>query len=167
MHYGVLGMRWGFRKAPQSGSDERRGLFGRKQKIRPEEEQVKQKPSEERDVSELTDEEIKTRLARLSLEKQYTEATQKPKEDPNSRLKAEVDRLQLKAKRKELLREIRRGRTFTLKVLEQIGEKTLVNVGTQAAVKGLGLAINKKFNVDPYDTEKRIVNPNKGQADKK
>lgn len=183
MHYGVPGMRWGFRKARYTESSGRRGWFGRKKKLQSDDEQPKKKqrideekesdkPIEKRKVSDLSDDEIKSRLARIDLEKRYTEATKKAEKDPNAKLRAEVERMQLEARRKELVRSMqpqksRRGRDFTLRVLEQIGEKTLVNIGTQAGVKGLGLAINKMFNVDPYDTEKRIVNPNKGQADKK
>lgn len=183
MHYGVPGMRWGFRKARYSETSGRRGWFGRKRKLAPDDEPAKKKtrideekesdkPIEKRKVSDLSDDEIRARLARMDLEKRYTEATEKPKKDPNAKLRAEVERMQLEARRKELVTSMRpqkshRGRDFTLRVLEQIGEKTLVNIGTQAGVKGLGLAINKMFNVDPYDTEKRIVNPNKGQADKK
>lgn len=183
MHYGVPGMRWGFRKARYSETSGRRGEFGRKRKLPTDDEQTKKKPriddkkeldkpTKKRKVSDLSDDEIRTRLARMDLEKRYVEATKKTKKDPNESLRAEVERMQLESRRKELIKSMQpqkshRGRDFTLRVLERIGENTLVNIGTQAAVKGLGLAINKIFNVDPYDANLRIVNPNKGQTDKK
>lgn len=139
-HHGTKGMRWGVRKYQNKdgsltpagkkrygdGGDKKEGStnskYGRKSS------------------KQMTDAELKEKIARLRLEKEY----------------------------KDLSKETTsRGKAFTLRVLEKIGENTLVNLGTQAANKGLGEAINKMFGVDSGDTVKRIVNPNKGQSDKK
>ena len=142
-HHGVVGMKWGVRR--YQNKDGSLTKAGRK---RYEKEQARlekeNKIPKKRTIKDLSDDELKARIARLDLEKRYKElATQVNPPKSN------------------------KGRDFTMRVLEKIGENTLTNIGTQAANKGLGVAINKAFGVDPYDTTKRIVNPNKGQSDKK
>lgn len=148
-HHGVLGMKWGVRrfqnkngsltkagkKRYSDGESEKKKLFAKSEKS---------EPPKKRTVKDLTDDELKTKIARLELEKRYKELA-KAVNPPKST----------------------RGRDFALRVIEKIGENTLVNIGSQATTKGLGLAINKMFGADPYDATKRIVNPNKGQSDKK
>jgi hypothetical protein len=136
-------MKWGVRKSrPTSSSG--RGLFRKRvKKTEPKENQEVKAPKKKK-ISDLSDDELKTRIARLDLEKRYKELA-KAVNPPKST----------------------RGRDFALRVIEKIGENTLVNIGTQAANKGLGVAINKMFGVDSNDTANRIVNPNKGQSDKK
>lgn len=139
-HHGVLGMKWGIRKDRSSESSE--GLAKKKKKLSSETQQTQL--TKKRKLSDVPDDELKTKIIRLELEKRYKELS-KSVNPPKST----------------------RGKDFTLRVLEKIGENTLVNIGTQAANKGLGVAINKMFGVDSDDTVHRIVNPNKGQSDKK
>lgn len=185
-HYGVPGMKWGVRKARPTSSGSR-WPFGLMRKKEP----PKEKPIKKRKLSELSDKEIEARIARIDLEKRYIEAVKgkkapKPvKEKPvknvkkkklseltNEELQAKVDRLQLEKRYRELAREVNptkssEGKNYALDILKNIGKNTLTNIGTQAANKLLGVSINKAFGVDSYDTNKRIVNPNKGQTDKK
>lgn len=95
-------------------------------------------------IKDMSDEELREKIARLELEKRLKDlstVTNPPKSNA--------------------------GREYTTGILKKVGENTLTNIGTQLSNKLLGLAINKAFGVDSYDTQKRMVNPNKGQADKK
>lgn len=141
MHYGRKGMKWG------------QHIFGKvkdaagKRKARREEqkaEEVRKARLKITSSRKLTDEELKSRIERLKLEDDYNQLMRKV--DPAKSTK---------------------GRDFVMNVLEKIGENTLTNLGTQTANKLIGEAINKAFNVKSDDTIKRIVNPNKGQSDKK
>lgn len=91
------------------------------------------------------------------------------KDMSDDELQARIKRLDMEKRYKDLSKSVKstKGKDFTLRVLEKIGENTLVNIGTQVSNKALGEAINKAFGVDSSDTVKRIVNPNKGQSDKK
>lgn len=97
-----------------------------------------------RTLSDLSDDELRQRISRLELEKRYKDlekADAKPKST--------------------------RGRDFCVNVLETIGKNTLTNIGTQAANHVLGEAINKLAGVSSDDKAHRVVNPQKGQEDKK
>lgn len=151
-HHGVLGMKWGVRKSrPSSGrtSSAKKAssfTFGRtkiknKAKTRTNSEEAKPK---KKSIKDMSDDELKTQINRLELEKRYRDLSKVVNPQPS-----------------------KKGKDFTMRVLEKIGENTLTNIGTQAANKALGTAINKAFKVDSNDTVNRIVNPNKGQSDKK
>lgn len=151
-HYGVRGMRWGVRKTPASTGQSRNSSKGSWWPFK-----KKAQPGNDNKNSKLTEKQIKK---------------MKLSEVPDDVLKARIARLDLERRYKELSAQVNppkstRGRDFTLRVMEKIGENTLVNIGTQAANKGLGTAINKMFGVDSDDVVNRIVNPNKGQSDKK
>lgn len=145
-HYGVLGMKWGVRRTPaqlgngkSSRVKEKMTPFGKKKTVKPDETKPKK-----RTIKDLSDAELQERIKRLDLEKRYKDLSTSVNPPKSTK-----------------------GKDFALRVLEKIGENTLVNIGTQAANKALGEAINKAFGVDSKDTINRIVNPNKGQSDKK
>lgn len=146
-HHGILGMKWGVRRF--QNKDGTRTAAGKKRYKSDDDAELKadktktDKPKT-RTVKDLSDTELQDKIKRLELEKRYAELA-KQVSPPKST----------------------RGKDFTLRVLEKIGENSLVNIGTQAANKALGTAINKAFKVDSADTVNRIVNPNKGQSDKK
>lgn len=162
-HHGILGMKWGVRRTPeQLGHDPAKAA----RKAAAEEKRQHRKAAAE--------ERRQQRKAAAKENRRYKKlAKKKLSELTNDELNERINRLELEKRAKELAsslnppKQASRGKDFTLRVLEKIGEGTLVNIGTQAAVKGLGLAINKAFNADPYNTTYRVVNPNKGQADKK
>ena len=93
-HYGVLGMKWGVRRKRNSSNVET----------------VKPK---KKTLSEMSDDELKSKLNRLQMEKQY----------------------------KELVRTLQdsKAKTFVKKVLERSGE----NIATQTATYIMGKSVNK------------------------
>lgn len=142
-HHGIPGMKWGVRRF--QNKDGTRTAAGKKRYDGDEAPtKTEKKEPKKRTIKDLSNDELNTKIKRLELEKRYKElaTTVNP---PKST----------------------RGRDFALRVIEKIGENTLVNIGTQAANKALGEAINRGFSVDSSDTVNRIVNPNKGQSDKK
>lgn len=187
MHYGVPGMRWGVRKARPTSS-EQRGLFGWKRKPKTDDKQLTQKPVKKKKLSEMSDDEIKAKLARIELERQYKEATNKkpPVKQPKTpvskkrklsevsddELRNRIARMELEKRYKELSKAVNpqkstRGKDFVLRVMERIGENVLTDIGTQAGATGLGELINKLGKVSSDDTAHRIVNPRKNQTNKK
>ena len=133
-HYGVLGMKWGVRRTPAQLAR----ASGRSVK------EAASSSSAKKSLSDLSDDELRSRISRLELEKRYKDlekADAKPKST--------------------------RGRDFCVNVLETIGKNTLTNIGTQAANHVLGEAINKLAGVSSDDKAHRVVNPQKGQEDKK
>lgn len=66
MHYGVLGMKWGVRKKRPSSKS--KGILKRKKKKEP-----------VLDVSTMTDQELRERINRLQMERQYEQLTAKEK----------------------------------------------------------------------------------------
>lgn len=143
-HHGILGMKWGVRRF--QNKDGTRTSAGKKRYREDSKDSsgVKKPTPKKRTIKDLSDDELKQKIDRLQLEQRYAQLA-KEVNPPKSR----------------------RGRDFTLRVLERIGENSLVNIGTQAANKALGTMINKACGVDSNDPVKRIVNPNKGQSDKK
>lgn len=159
-HYGIIGMKWGVRRY-QNKDGSLTSAGKKRQASKPDisidEDTTKKAYSQakssaksvkrsikKKGLKDMSDEELQAKLNRFKLEDQYLDAK---------------DSVTVKSRSK--------GKSFALKCLERIGENVVVNIGTQAANHAIGVAINKAFKVDSGDTAKRIVNPQKGQSDKK
>ncbi len=146
-HYGIKGMHWGIRRTPEqlarvSGHSTKEPVGN--EKGQGDSEKPGSSSSAKKSLSDLSDDELRERISRLELEKRYKDlekADAKPKST--------------------------RGRDFCVNVLETIGKNTLTNIGTQAANHVLGEALNKLAGVSSDDKAHRVVNPQKGQEDKK
>lgn len=154
-HYGVLGMKWGVRRtAAQLGN-----------RVRGKRAQAKRKQS----LAKARATREKNRKAAAKRQQLLDKGLLSPKKMTDAELKAKIERLNLEKEFKKSMTDARGdgGKKYVTDILKKIGENTMTNLGTQAATHIVGNAINKIAGVDSGDVAKRIVNPQKGQSDKK
>lgn len=117
-HHGVLGMKWGVRRKRNSSN-------------------VETEKPKKKTLSEMSDDELKSKLNRLQMEKQYKDLVSQLNPQQESKAKA-----------------------FVKRVLERSGE----NIATQTTTYVMGKTVNnflEKIYNDP-----NAINPKKGQKDK-
>lgn len=117
-HYGVLGMKWGVRRRRNSSN-------------------VETSKPKKKTLSEMSDDELRSKLSRLQMEKQYKDLVKQLNPQQESKAKQ-----------------------FVKRVLERSGE----NIATQTTTYVMGKTANhflEKIYNDP-----NAINPKKGQKDK-
>lgn len=138
-HHGVKGMKWGVRRNlskldnKKIGSKKTEDSKNLKQKVN----QTAPK-SKQRSIKEMSDDEIRSKINRLTLEKDY------------KRLLSETSGQ----------KQVSKGRAFVMDVLERSGK----NIATQATTYAMGKAVNRVF--ESIYGEPEAINPKKGQKDK-
>lgn len=144
VHYGILGMKWGVRRTPEQLA-RARGKTPAQKKTVSVQKKAATKPaaktssnSGKKTSSELTNDELKEKIARLELEKRYKELAKSTMPPPKSS----------------------KGKDFVMRVIEKSGE----NIATQLTTYVMGSAVNKLLG-DTFN-DPAIVNPKKGQKDK-
>lgn len=124
-HYGVLGMHWG------------RHMSGRKTSS-------SGKKSGKKKISEMSDDEIRKRIARMQLEKQYKMLTKEL--NPDTINKGE-----------------KAAEPSFKKTTKDIALNSYKNIGQQALTYILGKGVNKILG---NEHDRSPINPKKGQKDK-
>lgn len=113
-HHGILGMKWGVRRTPQQLA-RARGKTDSERDI--EKKQEMETASKNRRI--LSDEELKSRVERIKLEKQLKELTAE---------------------------NISPGKKFVSDVLSQSGKKAVTTIATGAMIYATKVALTKKFD---------------------
>lgn len=129
-HYGVLGMKWGIRRTPaqlghKTSSKKKKPLrlFSKKKKVNTKKTDTNKvdTKSKKKKVSEMSDEELQTRISRMRLEQTYKQ-------------------LQQDTGKKSTFN----GKKFVMNVLEKSGEQMAVQIVNEISAK----AINKAFGYE-------------------
>ena len=131
-HYGVLGMKWGVRKSRPSSS----GSSKRKKKtneLSPDFKERTKRKSDLKNRRTLSDEELKRKIERLKMEREFKELT---KED------------------------IDPGKKFASEVMSSAGKKVLTAAAAGAMAYAVKSAMTKKFDAKEA-ADYLVPNPNK------
>ena len=118
-HTGILGMKWGFRKGKNSIKNQKSAkLTGTsKNKV----------ATPKKTTKKMTDTEMKEAIARMELEKRYSDLVSAKNQAAASK-----------------------GKAFVMSVLESSGK----NIATQAATYALGSAVNKALGAEVVNPKK-------------
>jgi hypothetical protein len=135
-HHGIKGQRWGIRRF--QNRDGSLTSAGKKRRADDSDtDENKQQPAKKKSIKDMSEDELREKINRLQLEKQYANLM-KEVNPPKST----------------------KGRDFVTRVLEKSGE----NITTQLTTYAMGTAVNKALGGLLGDDA--IVNPKKGQKDK-
>ncbi len=154
-HFGTRGMKWGIRKYQNrdgsltpagrarygKGQSTPRSRFSQKSSITKTsvaKSENTPRPAKKK-MSEMSDEELRNEINRLSLEKQY----------------------------KQLVSEINPSNEHKARqMISEMAATSVKNIGTQTMTYAMGAAVNKVCR-GVFKIDHDIVNPKKGQSDKK
>ena len=116
-HFGIKGMKWGIRR--YQNKDGSLTAAGKKR--------YSDSSSANDGIKDLTDQELRDRINRLNLEKQYRDLT-----TPSGQ------------------KQVSKGKQFVMGVLETSGR----NIATQLVTYGIGTAVNKFFKANIVNPKK-------------
>lgn len=133
-HWGIKGMKWGVRR--YQNKDGTLTAAGKKHyagdgNAGEDAEQAKTEYAPKRsgkNAEDYTDDELRSRINRLQMEKQYRDLqgqTNVRADDPNKELKVERERLQLQKDVKQLRNDVYGGQSFVKSVMKDAGKQVL------------------------------------------
>lgn len=132
-HWGIKGMKWGVRR--YQNKDGTLTAAGKKHYAgdgnagSEDEPKVEYAPKRSgRNAEDYSDEELRSRINRLQMEKQYRDLqgqTNIRADDPNKELKAEKERLQLQKDVKQLRNDVYGGQSFVKSVMKDASKQFL------------------------------------------
>lgn len=133
-HWGIKGMKWGVRR--YQNKDGTLTAAGKKHYTGDgnagsdgEEPKVEYAPKRTgKNAEDYSDEELRARINRLQMEKQYRDLqgqTNIRADDPNKELKAEKERLQLQKDVKQLRKDVYSGQSFAKSVMQDASKQFL------------------------------------------
>lgn len=140
-HWGIKGMKWGVRR--YQNKDGTLTAAGRKHYAGDGNAgEDAQKPKTEyapkrtgKNAEDYSDEELRARIYRLQMEKQYRDLqgqTNIRADDPNKELKAEKERLQLQKDVKQLRKDVYSGQSFVKTVMTNASQQFLTKAASGA-----------------------------------
>lgn len=139
LHYGILGMKWGVRRTPEQLRRARGELKSESDGGSKKTTSSKSSSSSgKKRASEMTEDELRSKIQRLELEKRYKDLMKATAPPPKST----------------------KGRDFVQRVLEKSGENIMTQLTTVVMGKAVNATIGKMFG------DENLVNPKKGQKDK-
>lgn len=139
LHYGILGMKWGVRRTPEQLARARGELKSESDGGSKKTTSSKSSSSSgKKRTSEMTEDELRSKIQRLELEKRYKDLMKATAPPPKST----------------------KGRDFVQRVLEKSGENIMTQLTTVVMGKAVNATIGKMFG------DENLVNPKKGQKDK-
>lgn len=168
-HWGIKGMKWGVRR--YQNKDGTLTAAGKKHYTgdgnagsNGEEPKVEYAPKRTgKNAEDYSDEELRARINRLQMEKQYRDLqgqTNIRADDPNKELKAEKERLQLQKDVKQLRNDVYGGQSFVKSVMKDASKQFLTKAVSGAMSYSAKQFISKELK-NP-DLANAIVNGNAG-----
>lgn len=171
VHYGVLGMKWGYRKQKKSTKKESKIREDNKKNIDKAMSDIKKTGKSDVKVKKIGKlarsfvsnrsakkeaKRVAKQLAKNAKEEKKKDKGKRTKDLTNEELKQRIERLEMERKYNTLkASQLSEGS----KIVKDILKDSSKNIGTQLATYGLGTLVNKLAKTD-------IVNPKKGQKDK-
>lgn len=173
-HWGIKGMKWGVRR--YQNKDGTLTAAGKKHyagdgNAGEDAERAKTEYAPKRsgkNAEDYTDDELRSRINRLQMEKQYRDLqgqTNVRADDPNKELKVERERLQLQKDVKQLRNDVYGGQSFVKSVMKDAGKQVLTKA--TAGVMSYGA---KKFITDVMQNPElanAVVNGSAGNQQQK
>lgn len=170
-HWGIKGMKWGVRRYQnKDGTLTAAGKkhYGEGNAGEDAEPKVKYAPKRSgKRAEEYTDDELRSRIQRLQMEKQYRDLqgdTNIRADDPNKELKAEKERLQLQKDVKQLRKDVYEGQSFVKTVMTNGAQQFLTKAVSGAMSYSAKQFITKAF--DNPDLANAIVSGSAGSQQK-
>lgn len=152
-HHGIKGMKWGVRRYQNKdgtltpagrkhyAGDGNAGKDAAKPEYAPK--------RSGKNAEDYTDEELRSRINRLQMEKQYRDLqgqTNIRADDPNRELKAERERLMLQRDVKQLRNDVNGGQSFVKSVMRDAGKQFLTKAAAGVMSYGAKKFISEAMN---------------------